>query len=257
MRKNRTNKIWILLAVVVLLVACHNGRPSDVLPPEKLEAVLYDYHLVQVIVNDMPSNERYKKDLYFDYIYDKHKVTKAEIDSSLVYYARYPKDLSDIYVRLSARIESDIQRIEEADIPVVTREAISVVGDSVDLWYDASLIQLMVSPINNRYSFMVPVDTNFKSGDHIEWGGKALFLNTVTDSLHNYLYLNLTVTYDNDSLIVADTLMYGTGDYRLTVTDTSDVLVKSINGSAYLKGQENTNHVLMIQPRLLREHKQH
>ena len=256
MRRNRANKIWVLLALVVLLASCRNKRPSDVLPPEKLEAVLYDYHLVQVMVSDMPTNERYKKDLYFDYIYDKHEVTKADIDSSLVYYARYPKDLSEIYVRLSERIERDIQRIEEAEVPLVKREAVPVEGDSVDLWYDVSIIQLMVSPLTNRYSFMVPVDTNFKVGDRIEWGGKALFLNTITDSLRNYLYLNLTVTYDNDSLMVADTLMYATGNYSLVVADTSDVLVKSIKGSAYLKGQESADCVLLAHPYLLRERKQ-
>ena len=245
------------MVVCALLVACHNRRPSNVLAPEKLEEVLYDYHLVQAIVNDMPSNERYKKDLYFDYIYDKHKVTKAEIDSSLVYYARYPQELSEIYVRLSKRVEGDIQRIEEAEIPVVKREAMPVVGDSVDLWYDARIIQLMVSPHDNRYSFIVPVDTNFKAGDRIEWEGKTIFLNKVTDSLHNYLYINLTVAYENDSLIVADTLMYVTGDYCLTVTDTTGLQVKSINGSVYLKGQQSSDRVLMIQPRLLRKRKQH
>ena len=246
----------MLLVLVVLLASCRNRRPSDVLPPEKLEAVLYDYHLVQVMVNDMPTNERYKKDLYFDYIYDKHEVTKADVDSSLVYYARYPKDLSEIYVRLSERIERDIQRIEEAEVPLVKREAVPVEGDSVDLWYDGSIIQLMVSPLSNRYSFTVPVDTNFKVRDRIEWGGKALFLNTITDSLRNYLYLNLTVTYDNDSLMVADTLMYATGNYSLVVADTSDVLVKSIKGSAYLKGQESDDRVLLAHPYLLRERKQ-
>lgn len=246
----------MLLALVVLLASCRNRRPSDVLPPEKLEAVLYDYHLVQVMVNDMPTNERYKKDLYFDYIYDKHEVTKADVDSSLVYYARYPKDLSEIYVRLSERIERDIQRIEEAEVPLVKREAVPVEGDSVDLWYDGSIIQLMVSPLSNRYSFTVPVDTNFKVRDRIEWGGKAFFLNTITDSLRNYLYLNLTVTYDNDSLMVADTLMYATGNYSLVVADTSDVLVKSIKGSAYLKGQESDDRVLLAHPYLLRERKQ-
>ena len=226
------------------------------LAPEKLEAVLYDYHLTQVMVNDMPSGERYKKDLYFDYIYDKHKVTKADIDSSLVYYARYPRELSEIYARLSKRVDSDIARIEAAEVPIVKREAVSVVGDSVDLWYDVRIIQMTVSPFGNRYFFTVPVDTNFKAGDRIEWGGKALFLNVITDSLHNYLYLNLTVTYDNDSLIVADTLMYASGNYNLVVADTSDVIVRSINGSAYLKGQESADRVLLAQPYLLRERKQ-
>mgnify|MGYP003313744390 CR=1 FL=1 len=125
MKRSSLNRYLLLMGVAMLVLSgCSHRRRAGAIPPEKLEAVLYDYHLAQVMVNDLPSSERYKKDLYFDYIYDKHKVTKAEIDSSLVYYARYPKDLSDIYVRLSARIESDIQRIEEADIPVVTREAI-------------------------------------------------------------------------------------------------------------------------------------
>lgn len=254
MRRIHKNSL-LLLVVVLLLSACDKHKPEGLLPPAKLEALLYDYHLVQAIVNDIPSSERYKKDCYFDYIYAKHGVTKEELDSSLVYYARYPDGLADIYTRLSERIAQDIQRIEDAEIPEVKREPITIEGDSVDMWYDARIIQLMASPIENRYSFMVPVDTNFKSGDRIEWGGEVLFLNTVTDSLCNYLYLDLAVTYTNDSLLVADTLMYASDTYSLVVSDTSDVIIKSIKGSAYLKGEGGSNRVLLLQPRLIRERK--
>ena len=257
MRRGRVNRSFLLFAsaLSLLFAACSERKPSDVLEPSKLESVLYDYHLVQSIINDMPSSERYKKDLFFDYVYDKHKVTQAELDSSLVYYARYPKELSEIYASLSERITRDIQRIEESEMPEVKREPISVSGDSVDLWYDARVIQLMSSPLSSRYAFTIPADTNFKSGDHIEWGGEAILLNTVSDSLRNYLYLSLTVAYANDSVQVADTLMYASGNYHLSVVDTTDVQVKSIKGAAYLKGYEASHNVLMVHPYLLRNHK--
>jgi hypothetical protein len=62
--------------VLLLLVSCgEKNRRADVLAPKKLEAILFDYHLAQVMINDLPSTERYKKDLYFDYVYEKHGVT--------------------------------------------------------------------------------------------------------------------------------------------------------------------------------------
>ena len=257
MRKARANRSLPLFATVLLLLvsACSERKPSDVLDPSKLEAVLYDYHLVQSIINDMPSSERYKKDLFFDYVFDKHEVTRAEFDSSLVYYARYPETLSEVYVRLSERIAHDIQRIEESELPEVKREPISVAGDSVDLWYDTRVIPLTSSPLASRFTFTIPADTNFRPGDHIAWGGEAILLHTVSDSLRHYLYLNLTVTYANDSVQVADTLMYASGDYRLSVADTTDVMVKSIKGTAYLKGHDASHQALMVHPHLLREHK--
>ena len=53
----------LLTVVIILFAACSGKRKGDVLPSAKLEAVLYDYHLAQVIVNDLPHNQRYKKDL--------------------------------------------------------------------------------------------------------------------------------------------------------------------------------------------------
>ena len=236
---------------MVLSVACSDKRRSNVLPSAKLEAVLYDYHLAQVIVNDLPSSQRYKKDLYFNYVYDKHGVTAAEVDSSLVYYARYPEGLSEIYANLSKRIENDLQRMENEDKPFKVREAIPVVGDSADLWYDTRLVQLSSSPLaNSRYTFTIPIDTNFKAGDKLVWSGKAMFLQSRVDSLYRYLYLNLKVKYMNDSIASADTLLYTSGDFTLVVTDTA--VVKSIHGSAYLKSSDADERLLIFTPSLMR-----
>ena len=243
----------LLIAGIALftLYACDDKRKSNVIPLDKLEALLYDYHLAQVIVDDLPSKERYKKELYFSYVYDKHGVTKTEVDSSLVYYARYPEGLSKVYANLSKRIETEIKRVESEGEPVKTREAVAVVGDSVDLWYDVRLVQMTPSPlIGDRYTFTIPTDTNFHAGDHLTWSGKALFLQGGVDSLHRYLHLSLRVKYMNDSIASADTLLYTSGTFTLAVA--GEDVVKSINGTAYLKSNDARERLLLVEPELLR-----
>ena len=252
MRRSRIGSLLLaVLMVLCFLSACSDKRKGDVLPSAKLEAVLYDYHLVQVMVSDLPSNQRYKKDLYFDYVYDKHGVTKAEVDSSLVYYARYPEGLSEIYVRLSKRIESDLQRMIDEDKPIKVREAVAVVGDTADLWYDINFIEMNISPLRgNRYAFTVPTDTNFKALDRIVWSGEVLFLDDKVDSLHKYLHLNLRVVYMNDSIASADTLLCSSGTFSVEVCDSS--VVKSIDGTAYLKSDNVDERLLILSPSLMR-----
>lgn len=236
---------------MLLFSACSGKRSADVLPTAKLEAVLYDYHLTQMIVDDLPYNQRYKKDLYFGYVYDKHGVTKAEVDSSLVYYARYPEGLSEIYVNLSQRIEADLKRMEAEDKPMTVRGAKAVVGDSVDLWYDVRLVQMTSSPLaKNRYLFTIPTDSNFKAGDCLTWSGKALFLQSGVDSLNRYLHLNLRVKYMNDSIVSADTLLYASGNFSIAVSDSA--VVKSIDGAAYLKSRDAAERLLILAPSLVR-----
>lgn len=252
MKRILANSI-LIIGIIALLAACSGERRVDVLPASKLEAVLYDYHLAQVLVNDLPSNQRYKKDLYFGYVYDKHGVTEAQIDSSLVYYARYPEGLSEIYENLSKRVEADLQRLESEEKPLKVREAVAIAGDSVNLWYDVPFVEMNASPLKgNRYTFTIPTDTNFKALDLIVWEGEALFLDESVDSLHKYLHLNLRVAYMNDSIVSADTLLYSSGKFSIGVTDS--VMVKSVNGTAYLKSANGGERVLILTPSLMRYH---
>lgn len=255
MRK-RLHNTYLLIAGIALVLysACSDKREAGVIPPDKMEDILYDYHLIQAIVNDMPPNERYKKELYFEYLYSKHGVNAAEIDSSLVYYARYPKDLAMVYEKLSSRLEQEIQHIEKENVPITNRTAQSVTGDSANLWYDAILIELTPSPISNRYQFTIPTDTNFHLNDCIEWSGHTLFLQESSDSLSGYLHLSLLVKYANDTSLAADTLLYASGNFTLQVTDTTGVMVRSVEGTAYYKESDAKGRVLMIHPELMRYH---
>lgn len=246
------NRLLVLPAVLLLLASCGEKKYADVLPPEKLEDVLYDYHLAQVMISDLPSSERYKKDLYFDYVYDKYGVTKAQLDSSLVYYARYPKTLSQVYVKLSLRLERDLQSLENADRQSTVRKAFAVVGDSADLWYDARLKLLNSSPLINRFAFIVPNDTNFKANDRFEWSGQAIFLHDKTDSLERYLQLALTAEFANGSLVSVDTVLYESGPFILHLLDTTGLQLSNLYGNVFYKDNEILSINLLHDIRLMR-----
>jgi len=55
-RKIKTNTFGLLIALLLLMTfsGCRVRRPDDVLSPRKMEAVLYDYHLAQAIVTELP-----------------------------------------------------------------------------------------------------------------------------------------------------------------------------------------------------------
>lgn len=254
MRRMLRNSLLVAFCGLLFLTSCGEKKRFDVISSKKFEAILYDYHLAQVMVNDLPTSERYQKDLYFNYVYTKHGITEAQIDTSLVYYSRHPKRLAEIYSNLSERIENEI-KLQENDEPILNKhEAREVVGDSANLWYDKAFVELSPSPFSNKYNFTIPTDTNFWLHDTIRWQGKIILMRDVTDSTEKYVHIDLRVKYMNDSLLTADTLLHTSGDFSLQVADSIGWMIKSINGTAYLKSTNAFDRMLLINPQLMRYH---
>lgn len=248
------NKGFLYIFSLLLFVSCWERKQVDVLSPKKLQEILYDYHLTQVMVNDLPSSERYKKDLYFDYVYEKHGVTSAEIDSSLVYYARYPETLSEMYENLSSRIAKSLEYIENEKDLIKPHEPIAVAGDSANLWYETPVKEMYSSMIGNHFNFSIPSDSNFKAFDEFEWSGDVLFIPEEYDSINKYLHISFIAKYLNDSMMSVDTMLYSSGSYRLSLIDTIGVQLNSLYGHVYYKNKEENHDVLLYDMQLMRYH---
>ena len=85
------------------LAGCGKEIPSDIIQPSEMESLLYDYHLATTMGNDLPYGETYKKEAYLDYVFDKHHVTEAEFDSSMVWYTRHTYHMVTIYENVQKR----------------------------------------------------------------------------------------------------------------------------------------------------------
>lgn len=104
--------IYITVILLFACVAC-SRRPSHVIAEKKMTDVLYDIQLAQAIFRANPEfSSDDKKDAVIEGILNKHKITQAELDSSLVWYA----DNIKIYVAINdvvgKRLKADYDTLE-------------------------------------------------------------------------------------------------------------------------------------------------
>ena len=245
-----------LLLLLLLLGGCRLRRPDGVLPPKKMEAVLYDYHLAQAVVMELPREERYTRDAYMDWCFAKNGITREDFDNSLVWYTRYPKELAEIYRRLGERLDKEydkasrsLQQMEKNSTFLVSS------GDSVDLWYLNRVNILNTSVYMKRLTFSFPSDTTFHVSDTLVWSIAHTFVSPF-DSVPQSAYLELSIYY-NDSVSATDTLLLGSGRTILTLTTDSLIPMTRISGSVnYMDPSDNRSSMLLLSDvSLLRYHR--
>jgi len=107
MSQSSLNKIFsfFLLFLLFVLPAC-DDRPKNVLSKKEMVEVLTEYHLLHGTLQ--VSNKYYtpESNLYFQYLLQKHGVTQAEFDSSMVWYAKNPKKFERIYADVQLRLNN-------------------------------------------------------------------------------------------------------------------------------------------------------
>ena len=99
---NQFNKplIRFIIAIgIILFISACNGRPKGVLNQSEMTEVLTDMHLVDgsYAVQGLGSDQNIDKSVYYTAVLNKHGVTQAEFDSSLVWYTKNPKKFEKIY----------------------------------------------------------------------------------------------------------------------------------------------------------------
>ena len=103
----------ILIAVLMVFGGC---RPRGVLSSKQMQEVLYDLHRTDAILQcwgmDYGHDEAVAK--YYEVTLEKHGVTQAQFDSSLVWYTDHPSRFDKIYPKLRARVEKEKELYELA-----------------------------------------------------------------------------------------------------------------------------------------------
>lgn len=257
MRRQSLNRIFVVLTVVLcLLSGCRVNRPEGVLSPKHMEDYLYDYHLAQAIVQNLDVDKRYTSELYYNWVYEKNGVTKEQVENSLLWYTRYPKELSKVYDRLSVRIEKErtqskimLEKVEKRSFSVLS-------GDSVDLWYLGRTAMLIGSEYLNKISFNIAADSSFHYGDDITWNICSTFFGQDNDSVFSSAYLSMSVYY-RDSISTVDAIIDNSGLNSLYLSLDDSITPNSIRGSIiYIDPTLNPKRSLLLNDiNLIREHR--
>lgn len=240
----------------VLLLACHLvgcrvKRPETVLPDAKMEKVLYDYHVAKAMGDELPFAESYKKVLYIESVFKKHGITRAEFDSSMVWYARNPNVLTKIYEKVNVRLRNERDGINHLIALRENKPETSVPGDSVDLWAWRRMYRLTGMPLDNKVTFTFPADTNFKDRDTLRWSA-CFHFGSRPDSL-SFPLMAMQLIYAKDTV---DRMCRVEQAGMQTVELFADTLgsIKEVRGFIYVPKPDTVQHLLVDRMQLMRYH---
>ena len=116
MKITRVNIVCCML-LCLAMVGC---RPRGVLSNREMRNVLYDLHRADGAIQVAGYNYSHDQEVagYYKNVLDKHGITQAQFDSSLVWYTNNPQIFNKIYPKVMERLEADLsveEQIREAN----------------------------------------------------------------------------------------------------------------------------------------------
>ena len=103
----RRNITWVWLLGAAFMVGCGKQVPEDIIQPDRMENILYDYHLSISMGNNLSYSDNYQKEAYKNYVFEKYHITEADFDSSMVWYTRHTEELAGLYKKVGERFRSE------------------------------------------------------------------------------------------------------------------------------------------------------
>ncbi len=232
----------LLLMILSVFASCEVKIPEYVIPPDKMEAFLYDYHMVQSMSGEYSADD-YKEKLFFSYIFKKHNIDNVQFDSSMQWYNRYPKYLRRMYTNLSDRLEAEVEKLNDTRVCLdegVSLEMLFLGNDNVDLWTSSKIKQFSSNSLNNRlvFSFEVPDDTTFVEGDSLSFSFNANFLAPAV--INQEAYASIRLDYDDGTYYTKGVRVDSVGGYNLSAPRYHDSKLKNMSGFVYYIDNDST-----------------
>jgi hypothetical protein len=109
-------KFFGILFVLAVILSCKSSTPKEVLPPKKMQAVLWDVMQADEMAEYYSGKDSSFRGLdkhtgYYQKIFSLHKITKEDFTKSLSYYENHPSALKSILDSL----QSFGERLQRAD----------------------------------------------------------------------------------------------------------------------------------------------
>ena len=185
----------------------------------------------------------------------KHDVSRADFDSSLVYYYTRADRFIKICKNLQERLGEDALTFGASASEVERFSELAMTGDTANIW-NAERSRLMVpyAPYNHL-QFRIKADTAFHKGDSfmLTFNSDFIYQSGSKDAV-----AYLAVRFANDSVASVNTHFSASGPTQLRVPS-SDEKVKELTGFIYLgHGFEVTSNLQMLilsRIQLIRFHK--
>ena len=222
--------------VLLLLFGCKPSVPSNIIQPDDMEDILYDYQLADAMAQQT-NDYAYNQVLYREAVLKKYGISTSEFDSSLVYYTRHTEELHKIYESLADRLRNDAMALGASESEVNRYSSTSSTGDTANVWNGYKALVLTTNAPYNVASYSIAADTTYHTGDSFLLTFRCNYI--FQEGMRDGAAL-LAVRYANDSVASRIVRMSSSNEYTLRIDNTINQGIKEIRGYFYLgKGSSN------------------
>ena len=225
----------VFTGLVALFVACKPGTPSQYIQPGEMEDILVEYYMAQAMaqqVNTPRGGREYNTAMYIEAVLKKHGVTKADFDSSLVYYYTRSDRFEAICKRVSERLDEQALTQGASEGEIGKYAQFNATGDTANVWADRTTALLMPIPPYNRWDFAIEADSTYRRGDALMMMFMSDFMYQ-TGSKNGLVYM--AVEYD-DTVVSRNLRFTVTGLAQLRVPEDTTRRMRAVKGFFYLDG---------------------
>ncbi|WP_459189045.1 DUF4296 domain-containing protein [Parabacteroides sp. APC149_11_2_Y6] len=232
--RNWLHKYGFVIFLGMIAVAC-SKVPGGLLSEKDMQSVLIDMQLAEAMIYQYPDkfpDEAHKKAV-FQSVFQKHEITEAVYDSSLVWYGRN----LDIYMGVCDRVLAELNKRQKAlgDVQInvtVDKE------DSIDIWPRRRFLTLEPDAIFNGVAFNVEPKTSYSSGSAFVLGMNVWGIN------EKWKYkpeVRLSV-FQGDTTITVNKKISKDGYYETIVKSLPTKRVKSVYGHIFMNNADSASY---------------
>jgi len=231
---SRKSLVFILL--VMMVVGCKPTVPSEYIQPDELEDILYEYHVAESMARiENTMNADFNQTKYFLAVLEKHQVTEAVFDSSMIYYYSHAERLKTIYTHVHERLVLDAKRLGVSAGDINRYSQYSETGDTANIWRNETAMLLIPRPTKNRLNFVIKADSTFKVGDSFmfQFVAEHIWQSGSKDAI-----VCIKTTYENDSVLQSVGHVSISGIMQVRVPSNNTLNIKELRGFVYLPQSE-------------------
>ncbi len=236
-----------LLAILFILSAC-NISPEGVLSQSDMEDVLYDYHLAQGMINNLPpSDDRsLKAEAYINSVFEKHEITEEEFDSSMVWYNRNAKELETIYKNLHERFKTYNEELQLISGNNEMTSIYSANKDTTNIWGGEKLYILRANELQNKETFIIKADSSFNKNDKFIFTANIDFLKENRDERNCNLFMSMSIRYKDNKNVGIVRSISSTNSPNLSLEAIRNEEIVAISGYFYYQGSKESRNFAVI-----------
>lgn len=232
------------VAVIIAVTSC-NRVPSYVIEPDEMASLMADMHIAESVVDlnrrDYPSDSMLS--VMKQSVLARHGVTQAQLDTSFDWYGHNIGRYMEVYDRTIEILET---RIAETGNRIAA-EAVSVAGDSVDVWSNSPFITVSDLSPSKIVTFALNRDENWEAGDSYTW--RAKFVNNSEPSVWS-----MVAEYGDGAREVINSDITGDGWQEIKFATDSTRIIERIYGYMSLRPKHQTtlwaDSIMLIRNRL-------